>query len=207
MKQTDAALEAKRKLKESRLVIVAECYSKGLSYRAIRAEVMARLNLSTYSTRTVSNDVETLLKDWRRERAKETELATELLLERNRQHYKEAREEWERSRQDRVKTDTKKKGIPVTHSKGAKPGTPAEIQTILKEEKRITELGEGDPRYMDLMIKLEDQRAKILGLYAPERRVLTGENGDPLIPSGSMDLTRLSDKERKDLLKLARKIE
>lgn len=110
MKQTDAALEAKRKLKESRLVIVAECYSKGLSYRAIRAEVMARLKLDTYSTRTVSNDVETLLKDWRKERAKETELATELLLERNRQHYQEAREEWERSRRDRVKTDTKKKG-------------------------------------------------------------------------------------------------
>lgn len=211
MKQTDAALEARKKAKEARLVIVAECYSKGMSYRAIKAEVMSRLKITTYSTQTVSRDIDTLLKEWRKQRVDDTELATELLLERNRQHYQEVREEWERSREDRTKLDTKKKGIPVGFN--AKPeeekaGSPGKIKTILHEEKRTTELGEGDPRYMELMIRLEDQRAKILGLYAPESRVLTGANGEPLIPGGSgIDLTKLTEEDKAELLKLARKVE
>lgn len=208
MKQTDAALEARRKVKEARLVIVAECYSRGMSYRAIRAEVMSRLKLETYSTRTVSNDIESLLKDWRKQRSTETELGVELLLERNRQHYQEVREEWDQSRKDRVKTENKKKGVPEALGKAQKAGEPGKITTILQEEKRITELGEGDPRYMELMIKLEDQRARILGLYAPESRVLIGANGDPLIPSGSgIDLTKLTEEDKAELLKLARKVE
>lgn len=207
MKQTDAALEARRKVKEARLVIVAECYSRGMSYRAIRAEVMSRLNLETYSTRTVSNDIESLLKDWRKQRSTETELGVELLLERNRQHYQEVREEWDQSRKDRVKTENKKKGIPeaLGKSKAQKAGEPGKITTILQEEKRITELGEGDPRYMELMIKLEDQRARILGLYAPVKQEITGANGDPLIPKDQM--TRAEIQEELNRIRNARKEE
>ena len=201
------AYEKKRKLKEARLVIVAELYSKGKSFRDIRSEAIRRLDLETYSLKTVHDDIETLLKEWRTQRIDDTDKAVTVFLERNRQHYKEAREEWDRSRQDRFRTDTKKKGVPVKGD--PEPGSDGnKIQTILKEEKRIQELGEGDPRYMDLMLKCEEQRAKLLGLYAPERRILTGENGSPLVPGSSdMDIDKLSPEEKAELLKLARKVE
>lgn len=206
MKQTDAALEARRKVKEARLVIVAECYSRGMSYRAIRSEVMSRLKLDTYSTRTVSNDIESLLRDWRKQRSTETELGVELVLERNRQHYQEVREEWDRSRRDRIKTENKKKGIPEAIGKSSgKGGEPGKITTILQEEKRITELGEGDPRYMELMIKLEDQRARVLGLYAPVKQEITGAGGEPLIPKDQM--TREEIQEELKRIRNARKEE
>ena len=56
------AYEKKRKQKEARLVIVAELYSKGKSFREIRSEVIRRLNLETYSLKTVHDDIESLLK-------------------------------------------------------------------------------------------------------------------------------------------------
>lgn len=201
------AYEKKRKIKEARLVIVAELYSKGKSFREIRSEVIQRLNLETYSLKTVHSDIESLLKEWREQRLDDTDQAATLFLERNRQHYLEAREEWERSRLDRFRTDTKKKGVPTKGDSGTGSGGDR-ILTVLREEKRIHELGEGDPRYMELMLKCEEQRAKLLGLYAPERRVLTGENGSPLVPgSSSIDLGKLTPEEKAELLKMARKIE
>ena len=203
MKQIDARLLAKRKAKEARLQIVAECYSKGLSYSAIRIEVMSRLQLETYSKATVMHDVETLLAQWRAERLPDTEAGVDLFLERNRQHYKEVREEWEKSREDRSKTDTKRKGVPVGFNAGSHEDDPdkdpgRKMKTILK----------GDPRYMELMIKLEDQRAKVLGIYAPVKQILTGADGEPLIPGGSgIDLTKLTEEDKAELLKLARKVE
>lgn len=78
----------------------------------------------------------------------------------------------------------------------------------MREEKKIQELGEGDPRYMELMLKCEEQRAKLLGLYAPEHRILTGENGSPLVPGSSdIDIDKLTPEEKAELLKLARKVE
>lgn len=213
MSKNDMAVEAKRKIREARLVIVAEYYSKGHSYRKIREEVMKRLKIDQYSLRTVKRDIDTLLEEWRSERLDDTEDAVVLLLERNRQHYQEVREEWERSRKDRTKTDTKKKGKPVEGGKKSDDGSPSgkseeatKIKTILTEEKRITELGEGDPRYMDLMIKLEDQRAKILGVYV-EKHSLFGPNGEPLGSGSPLDLNKLTDEEKERLLQMARKIE
>lgn len=177
--------EKKKKIKEARLVIVAELYSKGKCFREIRSEVIRRLNLETYSLKTVHDDIASLLKEWREQRLDNTDQAVTLFLERNRQHYQESREEWERSRQDRFRTDIKKKGVPM--SGDPKTGSGGDkIMTILREDKRIQELGEGDPRYMELMIKCEEQRAKLLGLYAPEKKELTGANGVPLTSNEGM---------------------
>ena len=89
------AYESRRKQKEARLVIVSELYSKGKSFREIRSEVIRRLDLGSYSLKTVHDDIETLLKQWRSERLDKTDQAVTLFLERNRQHYEEARLEWD----------------------------------------------------------------------------------------------------------------
>lgn len=52
------AYESRRKQKEARLVIVSELYSKGKSFREIRSEVIRRLDLGSYSLKTVHDDIE-----------------------------------------------------------------------------------------------------------------------------------------------------
>ena len=205
MAKNEIIYESRRKGKEARLPIVAELYSKGKSYSKIREEVMVRLNLPSYSKATVKKDIETLLEEWRESRIKDIDLAQTLALERNRQHYEEVREEWERSKEDRTAKSIKRKGAPAKGVEDDEDGGSA-IKTTFQERKVTTILGKGDPAYMDLMIRLEDQRAKILGLYAPEKKEISGKDGEPLFTSfGDLDLTKLSAEEKEALLELARK--
>ena len=241
MGKVDVIYESRRKAKEARLEIVAELYAKGKSYSKIRTAVMERLGLETYSKATVEKDVKTLLKEWREARLEDTDEAVTLFLERNRQHYEEAREEWERSREKASLVSVKEKGLNLKRKKEAdgedtgkpkrkigfetassaasvdakaeKPEGPADPENnqpefipITKETKTTDVLPEGDPRYMDLMIKLEEQRAKILGLYAPEKQEITGRDGVPLFPTfADLDLSKLTDEEKAQLLEIARK--
>lgn len=242
MGKVNVIYESRRKAKEARLEIVAELYAKGKSYSKIRTEVMERLGLETYSKATVEKDVKTLLKEWREARLEDTDEAVTLFLERNRQHYEEAREEWERSREKASLVSVKEKGLNLKRKKEAdgedtagkpkrkigfetassaasvdakaeKPEAPADPENnqpefipITKETKTTDVLPEGDPRYMELMIKLEEQRAKILGLYAPEKQEITGRDGVPLFPTfADLDLSKLTDEEKAQLLEIARK--
>lgn len=241
MGKNNIIYESRRKAKEARLEVVAELYAKGKSYSKIRSEVMERLGLETYSKATVEKDVKTLLKEWREARLEDTDEAVTLLLERNRQHYEEVREEWERSREKTSLVSVKEKGLNLKRKKDddeeeqskpkrkigfetassaapvedkvEKPADPADPENnqpefipITKETKTTDVLPEGDPRYMDLLIKLEDQRAKILGLYAPERKEISGANGTALFPTiADLDLSKLSEQEKAELLELARK--
>jgi hypothetical protein len=205
MAKNEIIYESRRKGKEARLPIVAELYSKGKSYSKIREEVMARLGLSSYSKATVKKDIDTLLEEWRESRIKDIDLAQTLALERNRQHYEEVREEWERSKEDRTAKSVKRKGFPTKSGEDDEEGGSA-IKTAFQERKVTTILGKGNPAYMDLMIRLEDQRAKILGLYAPEKKEITGKDGDPLFAIvGDLDLAKLTTEEKEALLELARK--
>lgn len=214
MAKNEVIYESRRKQKEARLPIVAELYSRGFSYSKIREEVMRRLSLDTYSKATVKKDIEALLKEWRAARQTDMEDALELALERNRQHYNEVRDEWDRSKEDRTVTDTKRKGIPVKaepkkigfHTGADEGEEKTSIKTVSRETKTKTIAGEGDPAYMELMIRLEDQRAKLLGLYAPERKEISGKDGEPLFTSfGDLDLSKLTEEEKAALLELARK--
>ena len=75
-----------------RLDIVATLYKRGYSYRAIREEVMARLDLPAYSLRTVHKDVQRLLAEWRAARIENIDLTVQLELNRIDDLVKEA---WE----------------------------------------------------------------------------------------------------------------
>lgn len=206
MGRNEFIYESRRKSKAARLPIVAELYSRGKSYSKIREEVMRRLGLETYSKATVKKDVETLLEEWRESCLKDMEAAQALALERNRQHYEEAREEWDRSKEINYSTTTKKKGVPVKVGSAGEDPEGAKLRTAYQEKKTTQTGGKGEPAYMDLMIRLEDQRAKLLGLYSPERREVTGKDGEPLFASlGDLDLSKLSEEEKENLLELARK--
>lgn len=203
--------DSRRQAREARLGIVAELYSKGKSYSKIRSEVMARLNLETYSKATVLKDVKSLLKEWREARLEDTDEAVTLFLERNRQHYEETREEWERSRETGSSVKEKERtGRPIGYKATGDPEKDKDPENKIKtsevREKDRTFSAEGDPRYMELLIKLEDQRAKVLGLYAPEEKRITGKDGEPLLSGiADLDISKLDDNEKAMLLELARK--
>ena len=83
-----------------RLDIIAGLYKRGYSYREIREEVMSRLDLQSYSLRTVHKDIQQLLEEWRETRIENFDHAVQLELERIDEIIKEAWAAWDKSKTD-----------------------------------------------------------------------------------------------------------
>lgn len=169
-----AGTEGKQKVKMKdyrqaqivRLDIISELYKRGYSYREIRDEVMARLDLSSYSLRTVSKDVNKLLEEWRETRIENTDLALQLELERLDAIVKEAWAAWEKSKTDYERKKAKQQGVP-----GDKD---SDIVTVKLEQQKEEIICYGDARYLEIIHKALIERRKLLGLYAPEKKELSG---------------------------------
>lgn len=170
-----AGTEGKQKVKMKdyrqaqivRLDIISELYKRGYSYRDIRDEVMARLDLPSYSLRTVSKDVNKLLEEWRETRIDNTDLALQLELERLDAIVKEAWAAWEKSKTDYERKKAKQQGVP-----GDKESD--EVITLKLEQQKEEVICYGDPRYLDIIHKALIERRKLLGLYAPEKKDISG---------------------------------
>lgn len=159
-----------------RMTLVAPLWKKNYSIREIRDEVMARLELPTLSTRTVWKDVQRLVKEYREFRLENTEEKVAQELARLDGIIREAWEMWEKSKQDFDKTKRKQKGLPQRDEKGKETG---EITTVYAEQKREHIRVTGDPRYLDIILKAQEQRRKLLGLDKLEVN-LTGNVGGTL---------------------------
>ena len=161
-----------------RLDIISELYKRGYSYREIRDEVMARLDLSSYSLRTVSKDVNRLLQEWRETRIENTDLALQLELERLDAIVKEAWAAWEKSKEDYTTRNSKQQGVSrdlVKKSDDEGSDTKSEeIITVQMEQSSKEVVCTGDPRYLDIIHKALIERRKLLGLYAPEKKDISG---------------------------------
>lgn len=77
-------------------------------------------------------------------------------------------EAWDASRGERRRTLVTKRGT------GGDDRTRAQI---------ITEVSEGDPRFLQGVQWCVEQRCKIIGLYAPAKQEVTGEAGGPVVVS------------------------
>lgn len=173
---SEAQQKKRRQLKISRLEIVAQLYKRGYSVRKIQSEGMKRLGLETYSTSTVQRDINTLLQEWRESRLTDIDLAMQLELERIDDTIRELWEQWEKSKTNYSKTQTKKKGSPV---KDGKTGE-STIKTYQTERKETEVVSLGDPAYIAEIRHQLAERRKLLGLYAPEKREITGKDGKDL---------------------------
>ncbi len=67
--------QRQRQAKIARLEIVSQMYLRQFTVRQIRAEVMRRLDLKTYSTATVQSDIKTILEELQRQRLDNAEYA------------------------------------------------------------------------------------------------------------------------------------
>ena len=165
--------QRQNQIKTARIEIVAQLYKRGYSIRAIRAEVMRRLDLATYSTQTVHKDVQTLLKEWRESRLEDMDDALQLELTRIDDTVQELWEQWEKSKEDYTRTQRKRKGAPA-RSGNQDNSSDGGIRTFSVEEKTQQVIMLGNPAYIAEIRQQLAERRKLLGLYAPEKRDIQG---------------------------------
>lgn len=182
-----SAAQQKRRnqIKLARLEIVAQLYKRGYSVRKIQGEVMRRLDLPTYSPATVQKDIRTLLDEWRESRIEDMDDALELELQRIDDTVRELWEQWEKSKTDYSKTESKQKGSPT---RDAQTGQTS-IRTFQTERKETEVIALGNPAYISEIRQQLAERRKLLGLYAPEKKDVqeTMSFASFLMESGMLD--------------------
>lgn len=164
----------RRQVKEGRLAIVAQLYKRGYTVRAIREEVMRRLDLPTYSVSTAHGDIKSLLKEWRESRLEDMDDALQLELTRIDDTVRELWEQWEKSKEDYTKTQRKRKGAPARNNNDSNSGSDGGIRTFSVEEHTQQVIRLGNPAYISEIRQQLAERRKLLGLYAPEKRDIQG---------------------------------
>lgn len=151
---------SKLEIKQARMKI-AKLYIQG----KYQSEIAGMMGLTQQQ---ISYDLKVIQKEWLQNTTfalddyKAKELAKIDLLERT---FWDA---WERSLEEFRSQ--------VTKAKGSQKGKPNQAERIIKTEDR-----NGDPRYLDGVMKCIERRAKLLGLDSPEKREHTGKGGGPIV--------------------------
>ncbi len=141
---------------------------------------------TTCSTRTVWNDINELLDEWRAARINDVDQRLQLELERIDDAVCELWEQWDKSKEDWVREHNKRVGVPVPAGDGQGGGEATEIVTVKRENKTENMIGLGNPAYIAEIRQQLSERRKLLGLYAATKTEVTGKDGTPLIPAEKM---------------------
>lgn len=137
----------------------AELFVKGYTYRQM-ADKLNEYNHEngleyTLTYKSVFMDIQQVLAEWKKERFKDIDNYMQLELKKLDKIEVELWQSWENSkggkRKTKIKNGTINNGI-------ATGGELAE---------RTLETTDGDPRYLDLLLKVQERRAKLLGYNAP----------------------------------------
>lgn len=180
-----AQTKRRNQAKLGRLEVISQLYLRGYSIRQINAEVRKRLNLETYSTRTTVNDIKTLLEEWKENRLDNMDDAVQLELERIDETVRELWGQWEKSKEDYTATTNTRKGAPRRNEETGQ----RDIQTYSVEERSNNVVGLGNPSYISEIRQQLAERRKLLGLYAPEKRDISGR------VETSVELANMSESE------------
>lgn len=145
MKRVPKNNRAKIQARELRLPYVAKYYGRGYTIRQIRDAVALDINKKTLSISTIHEDLKILLKELHEQQQDSMLEGLEVALERNRDLLHEAWQNYRRSR------------------------------GVLDEENEEQAVEQGDVKALELINKLHQERNKLLGLYAPEKKELSGD--------------------------------
>lgn len=165
---------------------VARYYKQGYPIRKICELIKQDLGLPTYSTQTCHKDIQALLTEWRKRRIEDMDLAVQLELERIDDICREAWKAWEKSKKDHTLTSTSKDGLASGRGSENEEIT---IKTTHVGEQRKEVVVCGDTRYLQVIHNALIERRKLLGLYAPEKKELSGSLSfeDALMQTGVLD--------------------
>lgn len=175
--------QRRNQAKLARLEIVSQLYLRQYTVRQIRDEVMKRLNLQSYALGSVQNDIKTILEELQQQRLDNAEYALQLELERIDDTCRELWAMWEKSKEDYLRTIKKRKGVPTFGDEGGK------TKTTSIETKEQNVVGLGNVAYISEIRQQLQERRKLLGLYAPEKKEVSGELSfaNLLMESGMLD--------------------
>lgn len=148
-----------------RMNIISGLLSRGYSDRELRKEVQNRLDLKTYALSTLQDDKRRVLDEMIEETRANTEQYRALELKRIDELIKEAWDAWEKSKESYEKVRSKQSGIPGVDEDGNAEG----LITTKAEQTRENVNSCGDPRYLEVIHKLLQERRKLLGLYSPDK--------------------------------------
>lgn len=185
--------QKRRQIREARLQIVSEMRLQGKSVRQIADAVTARLQLKKkVSTGTIHSDLKLLLQQWREDNNQNTEEWVQLEVARVDMLIAELYEAWDKSKKDyeRTRASQERNQIEVPQKEGEdKGGQPKRVtlpaSRLKQSQSREQVINYGNVGYISEIRKLLEYRAKLLGLYAPDRKEVTGANGQPLNPTTS----------------------
>lgn len=171
-KQLNGKANRQTKAQIARRHIVARLFMRGNTEAEIREKVIEELGLKTYSSQTVHADIVALKKMWHDEDMMEVDTAIKLELKRIDDQIRELWDAWEKSKTDYKTRYKKQKGEAVGGDSGNQP---VSIKTKKVEQGERDEVCFGDPRYMAEIRQQLVERRKLLGLYAPEKKDITGD--------------------------------
>lgn len=140
-------------------------------------ELLAGMRPYTLSESQVYADINRLRARWREEAIVERTTAMGEVLRSLRRQEEELWAAWERSKEGVTRTTLSKSARPAGTEGGS--ATEREVKTGVKESSA------GDSTYMRLILDIQQERAKLLGLYAPVKQEHSGPNGGP-IPVGPL---------------------
>lgn len=136
-----------------------DLYIKGYAIREIHRKLLDNLeerNMDySVSFQQVFSDIKSAMIDWKRENTDMIDSFVTLELAKLDKIEKELWESWERSKNGRRKTEIEGGNLTNGSVRGG------------NLKKRVLETGDGDPRYLDLLLKVYERRAKLLGYNAP----------------------------------------
>jgi hypothetical protein len=141
-------------------------------------ELLASQRPYTLSESQVYADINRLRARWREEAIVERTTAMGEVLRGLRRQEEELWAAWERSKEGVTRTTLSKSVKPAKSEDGA-TATDREVKTGVKESSA------GDATFMRLILDIQQERAKLLGLYAPVKQEHSGPNGGP-IPVGPL---------------------
>lgn len=156
-------------------VRISELYLKGWQQKDIAKEL-------GMTESTVSRDLENLRKDWIASAAMNFDDAKARELAKIDRMEREAWVAWELSK-------TPDANAPDANMRGKKTVTQTGVEGKATEFQQTRETSPGDPQYMKVIQWCVEQRLKIMGGYAAEKREVTGKDGGPINVRSAKELT------------------
>lgn len=167
---------------ESRRVQVAELLLQGNTYRKIAAE------LGIKSTKTIFDDVEAIIGQWRKEQKHNVDEWVALELSKVGQIETKAWAAWERSLEDEETVSTETATVTIKTGRGREG---VEVPALQNRETRTRRGQSGDPRFLTVVLKCVIKRCELLGLDKPKKLDLGNGKVIFLMPdNGRGDATR-----------------
>lgn len=136
-----------------------DLYIKGFSIREIHSKLISNLEDRgmeyQVTFQQVFNDIKAAMIDWKKENIQLVDDYISLELRKLDKMETELWDSWERSKNGKRKTEIEGGTMDNGNIRGG------------SLKKRTLETGDGDPRYLDLLLKIQERRAKLLGYNAP----------------------------------------